>query len=141
MIKLENRYDFSVEELTEILENTPIKVDLDTNASVAEYIIQALNANAIIKRALGMETSVYHKATNGEPTVYPKDAPYHILINRNRDGKRMFECDARTIAFYACDPVQGRPHKGIVSEKKPMPTDIANISELLGNVNGWGTFQ
>lgn len=130
MIKVENRYDFSVEELTEILENTPIKVDFDTNAAVAEYIIQALNANAIIKRALGMETSFYHK-----------DAPYHILINRNSDGKRMFECDARTIAFYACDPVQGRPHKGIVSEKKPMPTDIANISELLGNVNGWGIFQ
>ena len=58
MIKVENRYDFSVEELTEILENTPIKVDLDTNAAVAEYIIQALNANAIIKRSLGIESSV-----------------------------------------------------------------------------------
>ena len=138
MIKVENNYDFSVEELTDILNNTPIKVDFDTNEAVAEYIIQALNVNAIIKRSLGMHTAV--EATVA-PNVYHKDAPYHILITKNKDGKRMFECDARTIAFFAYDPMQGKPHKAILAEQKPTPTDVSNICELLGDINGWGTMQ
>ena len=35
MIKVDNKYDFTVEELTDILNNTPIAVDMSTNAAVA----------------------------------------------------------------------------------------------------------
>ncbi len=141
MIAVENKYDFTVEELEDILNQTPIGIEVSTNEDVAKYIIQALNVNAIIKRSLGMNTTAEKKATNGLPPVYHKDAPYHVLITKNKDGKRMFECDARTVAFYACDPAQGRPHKVLLSERKPTPTNIANVCELLGDVNGWGTFQ
>lgn len=141
MIEVENKYDFTVEELVDILNQTPIGIEVSTNEDVAKYIIQALNVNAIIKKSLGVGTAESQKATNASKTVYHKDAPYHVLITKNKDGKRMFECDARTVAFYACDPAQGRPHKGLISEKKPTPTDIANVCELLGDVNGWGTFQ
>jgi hypothetical protein len=136
MIKVENKYDFTVEELTDILNNTPIAVDMSTNAAVAEYIIQALNINRIIKSAHGTISG-----TEPSKTVYHKDAPYHLVILRNRDDAKVFECDARTVAFYAYDPLLGKPHKGILSEQKPKPTDIANVCELLGDINGWGTFQ
>lgn len=127
MIEVENKYDFTVEEMTDILEQTPIAVDMSTNEAVAKYIIQALNVNRIIKQS--------------ESAKKAYTAPYHLLIVRNKDGKKMFDVDARTIAFYAGDPMQGRPYKGILSEQKPKPTDIANICELMGDINGWGTFQ
>lgn len=128
MIEVENKYDFTVEELTDILEQTPIAVDMSTNEEVAKYIIQALNVNRIIK------------SNKNGATVY--SAPYHLEIVRNKDGKRMFVTDARSIAFFACDPASsGRPYKAIISEVKPKPTDIANICELLGDINGWGSFQ
>lgn len=152
MIRVENAYDFTVEELTDILENTPIAVDMSTNEAVAEYIIQALNINSIVKKSLVMETTVDQKTTKGSPDVnqtktdgskkvYHKNAPYYIRIERNKDGKRLFECDARTIAFFAYDPFAGKPHKAILSEQKPTATDIANVCELLGEINGWGTMQ
>lgn len=138
MIEVENKYDFTVEELTDILENTPIKVDLDTNEAVARYIIQALNTNRIIK--------MFHGELTDEPNaekrmVDHRDAPYHLTIKRNKDEKTLFESDTRTIAFYAYDPLSGMPYKGIVSEQKPNPTDIANVCELLGDIRSWGTFQ
>jgi hypothetical protein len=127
VIEVENKYDFSVEELTDILEQTPIAVEMSTNEAVAKYIIQALNINRIIK------------FSNSGETVHT--APYHLEIVRNKDGKKMFASDARTIAFYAYDPAAGRPYKVIISEEKPKPTDIANVCELLGDINSWGTFQ
>ncbi len=139
MIRVKNDYDFTVEELTDILENTPIKADLDTNAAVAEYIIQALNINRIVKKATG-SFMISDKQEN-EATVYHRDAPYHIEIKRNKDGKQMFACNARTIAFFAYDPLLGKPHKAILAEQKPTATDIANVCELLGDVREWGTMQ
>lgn len=133
MIEVENKYDFTVEELTDILENTPIRVDLDTNKAVARYIIQALNTNRIVK--------MFRGEIEDNQTVYHRDAPYHLTVTRNKDGKTLFENDARTVAFYAYDPLNGMPHKGIVSEQKPTPTDIANVCELLGDIRSWGTFQ
>lgn len=134
MIEVKNKYDFTVEELTDILNNTPIKVDFDTNEAVAKYIIQALNINAIIK-------GVIPRKENGTDYAYHKDAPYHIEIVRNNDSKKLFACDARTIAFYAYDPLFSKAHKAILSEKKPNPTEIANVCEYLSDVNGWGMFQ
>lgn len=149
MIEVKNKYDFTVEELTDILNNTPIKVDLDTNEAVAEYIIQALNVNKIIKEhqnSLKSRLQKFADYKEPNPTVEIKrtvdrGSPYHLILIRNADNQKMFECDARTVAFYAYDPMLGKPHKGILSEKKPTPTDIANVCEFLGDVNGWGTFQ
>ena len=148
MIEVENKYDFTVEELTDILNDTPIKVDYDTNAAVAEYIIRALNINAIVKEHLNATDS--KRCT--DPVVIRKPlveinrsegrgSPYHLMILRNADNSKLFECDARSIAFYAYDPLLGKPHKAILTEQKPTPRDIANVCELLGDVNGWGTFQ
>lgn len=148
MIKVENMYDITVEEMTDILNNTPIKVDLDTNSAVAEYIIQAININRIIKnhqnpvkRRLEERAPIEVKQMVEINRPVDRGSPYHMILLRNYDGKKIFECDARTVAFYAYDPVLGKPHKGILSEQKPKPTDIANICELLGSVNDWGTFQ
>lgn len=138
MIEVENKYDFTVEELTDILENTPIKVDLDTNEAVARYIVQALNTNRIIKMFRG---EIEDNPNAEKRTVYHRDAPYHMTVRRNKDGKTLFDSDTRTIAFYAYDPLSGIPHKGIVSEQKPAPTDIANVCEMLGDIRNWGTFQ
>ena len=149
MIKVENKYDFTVDELTDILDQTPIRVDLDTNAAVAEYIIQALNVNRIIKKSQNL---LKEKLMNSDeykepkPTVeinrtIGKGSPYHLILLRNADNKKIFECDARTVAFYAYDEFLGRPHKGLVSEQKPKPSDIANVCELLGDIRDWGTFQ
>jgi hypothetical protein len=137
MIEVENKYDFTVEEMTDILEQTPIAVD-GRSEQMAKYIIQALNTNRIIKRFHG-EIEDNPNAENR--TVYHRDAPYHLTVTRNKDGKTLFESDTRTIAFYAYDPLSGMPHKGIVSEQKPNPTDIANVCELLGDIRSWGTFQ
>lgn len=140
MIKVENKYDFTVNELTDILDQTPIRVDLDTNAAVAEYIIQALNVNRIIKEREGIvfENPKIERDTN---LCYDHRAPFHLLILRNKDNRKIFDADVRTIAFYAYDECLGRPHKGIVSEEKPKPSDIANICELLGDIRDWGIFQ
>ena len=149
MIKVENKYDFTVDELTDILEKTPIRVDLDTNAAVAEYIIQALNVNRIIKKSQNllkeqlMNSGEYNEP---KPTVeinrtIDRGSPYHLILLRNTDNKKVFECEARTVAFYAYDELLGRPHKGILSEQKPTTRDIANVCELLGDIRDWGTFQ
>ncbi len=145
MIRVENAYDFTVEELTDILENTPIAVDMSTNAEAANYIIQALNINRIIKEQNG-ERICKDPVELRNPTVeisriVDRGSPYHLILIRNENNQKMFECDARTVAFYAYDPMLGKPHKGILSERKPTPTDIANVCESLGDVNGWGTFQ
>lgn len=152
MIKVENKYDFTVEELTDILSNTPIKVDHDTNYVVAEYIIQALNINKIIKDYKNpprsfrdikrcLENSGCEKKTVDIDRPVDRGSPYHLIITKNQDNSKLFECDARSIAFYAYDPLLGKPHKAILTEKKPTPTDIANVCEYLGDINGWGTFQ
>lgn len=145
MIKVENKYDFTVDELTDILNNTPIKVDLDTNDAVAEYIIQALNVNRIIKEQ-SVERICKEPVVLRNPTVeisrtFDRGSPYHLIITKNQDDSKVFECDARSIAFYAYDPLLGKPHKGIITEKKPTPNDIANICEFLGDINGWGAIQ
>lgn len=149
MIKVENKYDFTVGELTDILNQTPIQVDLSTNEAVAEYIIQALNINRIIKEHRNSLTphlkDLAENKKSGQAVEINRSpdrgSPYHLLLLRNEDNQKMFECDARTVAFYAYDPMLGKPHKGILSEKKPNPSDIANVCEFLGDVNGWGTFQ
>lgn len=152
MIKVENKYDFTVEELTDILSNTPIKVDHDTNDVVAEYIIQALNINKIIKDFKSPTRSFRDIKRYSENSGCPKQtveinrpvdrgSPYHLIITKNQDNSKVFETDARSIAFYAYDPLLGKPHKGILTEKKPTPKDIANVCEYLGDINGWGTFQ
>ena len=132
MIEVKNKYDFTVEELTDILDNTPIKVDLGTNEVVAKYIIQALNINAIIK---GFQKS------ESDDRAYHVSAPYHVEIVENETDKRLFSCDARTVAFYAYDPLQGKPHKVIISKNKPTPIEIASVCEHISDVNGWGTVQ
>lgn len=134
MIEVKNRYDFTVEELTDILNNTPIKVDLGTNDEVAKYIIQALNINAIIK-------GVHKSASEKVDRAYHVGAPYHVEIVENETNKRLFSCDARTVAFYAYDPLQGKPHKVIISQNKPTPIEIASVCEHISDVNGWGTVQ
>ena len=149
MIEVENKYDFTVDELTDILNNTPIRVDHDTNEVVANYIIQALNVNKIIKKhqnPLKSRLQDFAEYKEPNPTVeinrmVDRESPYHLILIRNADNQKIFECDARTVAFYAYDPMLGKPHKGILSEKKPTPTDIANVCKFLGDVNGWGTFQ
>jgi hypothetical protein len=145
MIEVENKYDFTVDELTDILNNTPIRVDHDTNEVVANYIIQALNINRIIKEQK-RERICKDPVVLGNPTVeisriVDRGSPYHLILTRNENNQKVFECDARTVAFYAYDPMLGKPHKGILSEKKPTPTDIANICEFMGDINGWGDFQ
>lgn len=146
MIRIENAYDFTVEELADILDNTPIKVDLDTNTAVAEYIIQALNINAIIKSREGEPKICKDPIVVRNPVIeinrpIDRGSPYHLILTRNENNQKVFECDARTVAFFAYDPILGEPHKGILSEKKPTPSDIANICEFMGDINGWGSFQ
>lgn len=142
MIEVENKYDFTVEELTDILEQTPIRVDLDTNEAVAKYIIQALNVNRIIKESKNPRAEAFRKKENPEPdkTAFEPETPYSLVVKR-RDGSVAFRCPAYTLAFYVYDPIAGRAKKGLISQEKPTARDIANISELLGNVNGWGTMQ
>lgn len=145
MIEVENKYDFTVDELTDILNNTPIRVDHDTNEVVANYIIQALNINRIIKEQkrerICKDPVVLRNPTVEISRIVDRGSPYHMILTRNENNQKVFECDARTVAFYAYDPMLGKPHKGILSEKKPSPTDIANICEFMGDINGWGDFQ
>lgn len=149
MIKVDNEYDFTVDELTDILENTPLIADIDSNKSVAEYIIQSLNINRIIKESQSAKRAVVCKqpVVEEKPTIEInrteyRGSPYHLIITKNEDNNaKVFECDARSIAFYAYDPLLGKPHKAILCEQTPTPTDIANISEYLGSINGWGTLQ
>lgn len=145
MIEVENKYDFTVDELTDILNNTPIRVDHDTNEVVANYIIQALNINRIIKEQkrerICKDPVVLRNPTVEISRIVDRGSPYHMILTRNENNQKVFECDARTVAFYAYDPMLGKPHKGILSEKKPTPTDIANICEFMGDINGWGDFQ
>ena len=145
MIEVENKYDFTVDELTDILNNTPIRVDHDTNEVVANYIIQALNINRIIKEQkrerICKDPVVLRNPTVEISRIVDRGSPYHLILTRNENNQKVFECDARTVAFYAYDPMLGKPHKGILSEKKPTPTDIANICEFMGDINGWGDFQ
>ena len=144
MINVENKYDFTVKELTDILKETPI--DCSSDEEIAKYIVQALNINRIIKEHTGEENVfedpvISRKAVVEINRTENRGAPYHIIVTKNRDNSKIFESDARFIAFYAYDPLSGRPHKGVVSEVKPKPTDIVNICELLGATNDWGTFQ
>lgn len=145
MIEVENKYDFTVDELTDILNNTPIRVDHDTNEVVANYIIQALNINRIIKEhnreRICKDPVVLRNPTVEISRIVDRGSPYHMILTRNENNQKVFECDARTVAFYAYDPMLGKPHKGILSEKKPAPSDIANICEFMGDINGWGSFQ
>lgn len=140
MITVNNKYDFTVEELTEILNNLPESIVIThCNDKLAEYIIQALNVNRIIKEHLGVKTD--ENKTEGERKVYPREVPYHLQIVRNRDGRVLYENDARTIAFYAYDPIKGKGQKALISQKKPTPSDVANVSEYLGSLHDWGTMQ
>lgn len=145
MIEVENKYDFTVDELTDILNNTPIRVDHDTNEVVANYIIQALNINRIIKEQkrerICKDPVVLRNPTVEISRIVDRGSPYHLILTRNENNQKVFESDARTVAFFAYDPMLGKPHKGILSEKKPTPTDIANICEFMGDINGWGSFQ